>query len=91
MSNSPARLTFPGYDIGAADILADGRQVGIALAEFKSWRGYLYPAAQDRRMPKPEGCEEATGRRLADLRRELRERVELKGPWWSAEPRDSGG
>ena len=33
-------------------------------------------------MPKPEGCEEVTARTLTDFRRDLRERVELKGPWW---------
>jgi hypothetical protein len=29
-----------------------------------------------------EGYGEVTGRTLADLRRGLRERVELKGGWW---------
>ena len=83
MSGLPARPTFPAYDIGAADILADGRSVGFCLDEGGRWRAYLYAAAQDRRMPKPEGCEEVTGRTLGELRRVLRERVALKGPWWT--------
>lgn len=89
-AEKPVRITFPGYDVGAADILAGGRSVGFCLDEGggslgypRRWRAYLYPAAQDRRMPKPEGCEEATGRTLGELRRELRERVEVKGRWWT--------
>lgn len=84
------RLTFPAYAPGAADILTGGRGVGFCLDEgggsygyAKRWRAYLYPAVQDRRMPKPENCEEVTARTLADLRAALRERVALKGPWWA--------
>ena len=77
-----ARLTFPSYDVGAADILAGGRQVGIALAEFNGWRAYLYAAAQDRRI-RPGKCEEVTARTLGELRALLRERAEVKGPWWT--------
>lgn len=90
MSDRVARLTFPAYDVGAAGILAGGRSVGFCLDEgggsygyAKRWRACLYPAAQDRRMPKQENCEEVTARTLADLRRQLRERVALKGPWWA--------
>lgn len=82
MADRAVRLTFPSYGAGMTDILADGRWAGIALAEFRDWRAYLYPAAQDWRF-RPEGCEEVTGRRLRDLRRELRERLTLKGPWWT--------
>lgn len=78
----PVRLTFPSFDVGMADILADGKHVGLAIAEFWNWRAWLYPAAQDRRAPRSAGCEEVTARTLGDLRRELRERVELKGAWW---------
>lgn len=90
MSERPAGLTFPSYDIGAADILWADRSVGFCLDEGggsggypRRWRACLFPAVQERRMPKPEGCEEVTGRTLGDLRRELRERVELKGQWWT--------
>jgi hypothetical protein len=76
------RLTFPAYDQGAADILADGRHVGIALAEFKGWRAYLYPAAQDRRIRLGQ-CEEVTAGTLRELRRLLRERADGDGPWWA--------
>jgi len=88
-AEKPVRLTFPAYDVGAADILAGGRTVGFCLDEgggtrghARRWRAYLYPAAQGRRTPRPENCEEVTRRTLGDLRRELRQRVELKGRWW---------
>jgi hypothetical protein len=84
MGDPPMRLTFPAYDIGAADILADGKGVGFCLDEGGGrWRAYLYPAAQDRRMPKPEGCEEVTGKTLAELRETLRKRVADEGQWWT--------
>jgi hypothetical protein len=76
-------LTFPAYDVGAADILADGKSVGFALAEFWNWRAYLYPAAQDRRMPRPDECEEVTAGTLGELREALRKRFADEGPWWS--------
>lgn len=79
----PVRLTFPAYDVGAADILASGRHIGMALDEGGRWRAWLYAVAQDRRMPRPEKCEEVTARTLKELRRDLRERVELKGSWWA--------
>jgi hypothetical protein len=83
MADRPVRITFPSYDIGAADILADGKHAGICLDEGRRWRAYLYAAAQDRRAPRPVGCEEVTRRTLSDLRRDLRERLVLKGPWWT--------
>jgi hypothetical protein len=76
------RLTFPAYDTGAADILADGKHVGICLGEFRGWRAYLYPAAQETRMRLAADCEEVTGRTLGELREALRERAALKGAWW---------
>lgn len=82
-TEKPVRLTFPSYDVGAADILADGKSVGFCLGEFWCWRAYLYAVAQERRMPRPRKCEEVTARTLAELRRDLRERVELKGLWWA--------
>jgi hypothetical protein len=83
VADKPIRLTFPAYDVGAADILAGGKSVGFCLDEGGIWRAYLYPAAQERRAPRPGKCEEVTARTLADLRRELRERVEVKGRWWA--------
>jgi hypothetical protein len=77
----PVRITFPSYDIGAARIMADGKRAGFCLAEFYRWRAYLFPALTEGHV-RPAGCEEVTGRTLGDLRRVLRERVELKGPWW---------
>ena len=82
MTDKPARLTFPSYDVGMADILWEGESVGFCLAEFWNWRAYLYPAVQESRAPRPQDCEEVTARTLADLRRDLRERVALKGRWW---------
>jgi hypothetical protein len=82
VSGKLVHLTFPPYDIGAADILADGRQAGIVLAEFKFWRAYLYPVLADRRI-RGGGEEEVTGRTLGELRETLRKRVDADGPWWS--------
>lgn len=78
----PVRLTFPSYDIGAADIRIGGRRAGFCLAEFYCWRAYLFPALTDG-VIRPEGCEEVTARTLAELRAALRTRIELKGPWWT--------
>jgi hypothetical protein len=76
----PVRITFPSYDIGAADILCGGKRVGFCLDEGQGrWRAYMFPVAGRHR---PEGCEEVTGRTLGELRKALRERVELKGAWW---------
>ena len=84
MGERAVRLTFPAYDIGAADIMTGGKNAGICLDEGRgAWRAYLYPELTDRRIRVP-GCEEVTGRTLGELRRALRERVDLKGPWWTA-------
>jgi hypothetical protein len=80
--NAFLRLTFPSYDIGAADIKAGGKWAGICLDEGGGyWRAYLYRALTDRRV-RLGGEEEVTAETLVELRRVLRERVELKGPWW---------
>lgn len=39
--------------------------------------------ATDRRV-RPEGCEEVTAGKLGEMRGMLRDRVALKGPWWTA-------
>jgi len=80
----PVRLTFPSYDIGAADILADGKRVGRALGEFYGWRAFLWTEAD----PKPgqfdsRKAETVWMPRLGDLRRVLRARVADQGPWWT--------
>lgn len=79
----PVRLTFPGYDIGAAHIRADGKLVGLVLGEFFGWRAHLWPEAG----PKPgtldpREAETVWMPKLGDLRRVLRERVAERGPWW---------
>jgi hypothetical protein len=78
---APVRVTFPAYDVGGTDILVGGMRAGICLADFRGWKAYLYPELTTRRI-RVLGCEEVTARTLGELRRELRERVELKGPWW---------
>ena len=77
----PVRLTFPSYDIGAARIMAGDLQVGHVLGEYWCWRAWLWPVA-DEFITGPSGGQ-VTGKRLADVRVLVRERFELKGPWWS--------
>lgn len=78
----PVRLTFPVVEPGLARIVADGKQqVGFVLAEFYCHRAVLWETA-DVRPPNMQDMETVTGKKLGDLRRVLRERVELKGPWW---------
>ena len=77
----PVRLTFPSYDIGSARIMAGDLQVGTVLGEYRGHRAYLWPVADD--FAGQLSGEQVTGRRLADVREKLRERVEAKGPWWS--------
>ena len=81
MPDRPVRLTFPSYDIGSARIMAGDLQVGHVLGEYWCWRAWLWPVADD--FGFPDSTEQVTGRRLADVREKLRERVELKGAWWS--------
>lgn len=77
----PIRLTFPSNDIGWALILADGLKVGHCVAGFSSWTAYLWCKPGDNFTG--YGDVPVSRPRLADLRAELRERVENKGPWWS--------
>jgi hypothetical protein len=77
----PARLTFPAYDAGSADILVNRKRAGVVLAEFSCWRAYLYPSLTDRRA-RLGGEEEVTAETLAELRKVLRKRVTDEGPWW---------
>ena len=56
MGERAVRLTFPAYDIGAADIMTGGKNAGICLDEGRgAWRAYLYPELTDRRIRVP-GC-----------------------------------
>ena len=80
----PALITFPSYDIGAADIKVGGKHAGIILGEFDCWRAYLYPVLTSSRIWLEKDCEEVTARTLTELRRVLRERVADEGPWWKA-------
>jgi hypothetical protein len=79
----PVRLTFPGYDTGAARIMAGNLQVGTVLGEFWCWRAYLWPVADD--FAGQLTAEQVTGKRLADVRETLRRRAAESGPWWKAE------
>ncbi len=79
----PVRLTFPSYDVGAADILADGKRAGVCLDEGGQWRAYLYASLTDRRV-RLGGEEEVTARTLGELRETLRKRVDAEGSWWTA-------
>jgi hypothetical protein len=79
----PVLITFPPCDAGTTDIRSGGKRVGIAVAEFKGWRAYLFPEAADRRI-RAGGEEEVAAGSLTELRRVLRERVADEGPWWKA-------
>lgn len=78
------RLTFPVYDMGGARIIADGKlEVGRVLAEFAGWRACLWTEADP--VPgqfNPHDMETVWRLKLREIRWVLRERVELKGPWW---------
>jgi hypothetical protein len=79
----PVRLTFPPWDVGAARIIADGKyEVGRVLGEFTGWRAYLWPASHGQF--DPYKVEEIWRLRLGEIRAVLRERVAIKGPWWTA-------
>jgi hypothetical protein len=77
----PVLITFPPYDAGTTGIRSGGKRVGIAVAEFKGWRAYLFAEATDRRIRKG-GEEEVAAETLTELRRVLRKRVADEGPWW---------
>ena len=78
----PAKLTVPGVDHGWAHVLADGIQVGHVRKGLNGrWEAWLWNKAGNR-----EGGYAAAPvvlPRLGEVRAELRERIELKGPWWS--------
>lgn len=81
------KLTMPAYDHGACRVMVDGRQVGHVLGEFYGWRAYLWRVPDV--WPPPADAEQVYRRgRLADLRAQLRERLETEGPWWTEEEGD---
>ncbi len=77
----PVRLTFPSTDQGWAAILADGVKVGHICRGNRCWEARLWNEAGNRE----GGYADAPVVReyLRELRADLRERVELKGPWWT--------
>ena len=77
----PVRLTFPSNDQGWVSIRADGVRVGHIRRGNRRWEAYLWNEAGNRH----GGYADAPAVReyLRELRDELRERVELKGPWWA--------
>lgn len=81
MPERPVRLTFPRAEPYSYDIMADGLQVGKITEGYARWEAWLWC------VPGPGFTGYAdvpvTRKYLRDLRAELRERVELKGPWWS--------
>ena len=82
MPERPVKLTFPSDDQGWASILADGVKVGHIMRGNRCWQARLWNEAGWLE----GGYADAPVVReyLRELRADLRERVELKGPWWSA-------
>ena len=78
----PVRLTFPSNDIGWKRIDVDGVTVGHVERGNRCWQARLWVEAGNR----GGGSADAPVVReyLRELRDELRERVALKGPWWTA-------
>ena len=81
----PVRLTFPPYGQGAAYIIADGlHEVGHILGDFTGWRAWLWPEPDLKPYGIiPEAMESVWCKTLREVRAVLRERVAVKGPWWS--------
>jgi hypothetical protein len=84
VSDRPVPLTFPSVDQGWVHILANGVQVGHVRKGYRNWEAWLWNESGNR-----EGGYAAAPvlrERLGDVRAELRERLEAKGPWWTCEP-----
>ena len=81
MKDRPVKLTFPRCEPYSYSIMAGGQQVGKIVAGFADWEAWLWCEPG----PRFTGYADAPVRKryLRDLRDELRERVELKGPWWT--------
>lgn len=82
MTDHPVRLTFPSADQGWVHVLANGVQVGHVRKGINGrWECWLWNVAGNR-----EGGYSAAPvvrEYLREVRDELREQVERKGPWWS--------
>ena len=78
----PVRLTFPRSEPYGYRIMAGGEQVGKIVEGYEAWEAYLWCEPG----PRFTGYADVPVHRvrLGDLREALRERVALKGPWWTA-------
>jgi hypothetical protein len=82
MAGRLPRLTFPAREPGARKIMADGLQVGTALASYsgKGWTAHLWRERCDPHM----GCVgDVKAASLALLRAGVRARLDVLGPWWT--------
>jgi len=81
----PVKLTFPAREPGARKIMANGIQVGHALADFHMrWTAYFWVVPG---RPGEGIAGEAKGANLAEMRAEAARWVALHRPWWG----DGGG
>ena len=81
MPDRPVRLTFPAREPGARRIMADGIQVGHALANHHmDWTAYLWAVASD---PGMGFRGEVKAASLARMREKVRYWLETAGPWWT--------
>jgi hypothetical protein len=80
-SDRPVTLTFPPREPGARKIMADGIQVGHALASHHmNWTAYLWKVRSD---PHMGFAGEVKGASLRQMRERVAERLADGGPWWS--------
>lgn len=76
----PVKLTFPVREPGARKIMADGVQVGHALADYHMrWTAYLWAVRAD---PHMGYRGEVKGANLRQMRERVAERLAADGPWW---------
>lgn len=82
----PVRLTFPPREPGARKIMADGLQVGHALADYRyRWTAHLWNVASD---PHMGFRGEVRGASLRQMRERVLGWLEKDGPWWVADHPD---
>ena len=77
----PVKLTFPSREPGARRIMAGKLQVGVCLQmHTRKWRAYLWarPGIVGRAI-------EIKGDTVAQIREQVRGRLEREGPWWTCE------
>lgn len=75
------KLTFPRSEPYSYRIMAGGLQVGTVVEGYKGWVAWLWCEPG----PRFSGYADVpvSRPRLGEVRDALRERVEMKGPWWS--------